>query len=169
MIKSIKRNRGITAMIFLLLLAACSKNSCEQQFSYTFSMESINNFRVELLIHPDSSWQAVRHNFYFDRFGGASSDLQKEGRLTAEEYASFSMLLDRSGMKGMKESYGFDGEESTGNAIVYMLSLTREGSDTHYVTIRENAGDRFSNAFKELILFSGMFLNDKLAEEPVVP
>jgi hypothetical protein len=132
-------------------------------------MESINNFRVELLIHPDSSWQAVRHNFYFDRFGGASSDLQKEGRLTAEEYASFSMLLDRSGMKGMKESYGFDGEESTGNAIVYMLSLTREGSDTHYVTIRENAGDRFSDAFKELILFSGMFLNDKLAEEPVVP
>jgi len=149
-------------VILLLLLAGCSRSPRGEQFSYSFSMESINNYRVELQLHPDSSWTATRYNYFFDRFGGAPSALERAGQLTDEEYARFSRLLEKSGLEGMDESYGFDSEEDTGNSVIYMLSLTPEGEETHYVTIRENASSRFSDGFRDLILYSGSFLNSKL-------
>lgn len=65
----------------------------------------------------------------------------------------------------MEESYGFDTKEDTGSSIIYMLSFAPKGGKTRYLTIRENATDGFSNAFRELIQYSGSFLNNKLEEE----
>lgn len=161
------RFSGATAVILLLLLTACSRSPRGELFSYTFSMESINNFKVELELQPDSTWQAARINYFFDRFGGPPSALAREGRLTDREHAAFARLLQKSEIEKMEESYGFDNEDDNSNAIIYMLSLTPEGGETCFVTIRENAEDRFSDAFRELILYSGNFLNEKLEEQEV--
>lgn len=157
--------RESTAVIFLLLFAACSRSPRGQRFTYTFSMESINNFRVELQLNPDSSWMVARYNYFFDRFGGSSTVLERDGKLTDREHATFVRLLKKSGIIEMKESYGFDSEEDIGSSVIYMLSLTPEGDKTHYISIRENADDRFSDAFREMILYSGSFLNNKLEGE----
>ena len=161
------RYSGTTVVILLLLLTACSRSPRGELFSYTFSMESINNFKVELQLQPDSTWQAARINYFFDRFGGPPSALEREGKLTDREHATFARLLEKSEIEEMEESYGFDNEDDNSNAIVYMLSLTPEGGETRFVTIRENVEYRFPDAFRELILYSGNFLNEKLEEQEV--
>lgn len=154
--------RESTVVILLLLFTAFTMSPRGQQFTYTFSMESINNFRVTLQLNPDSSWMVARYNYFFDRFGGSSSVLERDGKLTDQEHAAFVKLLKKSGIEFMKESYGFDSEENIGCSVIYMLSLTPEGGKTLYINIRENAEDRFSDAFREMILYSSLFLNNKL-------
>ncbi len=154
----------IVGIIFLLSMGGCKESPGPVNFTYTYSMESLHNFKVEFRINPDSTWDIARYNNFFDRRGDDSTALLVRGKLTSDEFDKFRKLIRDSDFHHMDDSYGFEGEESIGNDIIYMLSLTQD-EESKFVSIREDAGYQFTKEFRALIKFTGDYLNEKLAAE----
>lgn len=154
----------LSIFLSLLWLNACNHDPDLGKFTYTYSMESINNFRVDFQLNPDSTWQIGRYNFFFDRFDDKQAPQLLNGKLTEEEYNRFSKLISDSRLGEMGDSYGFDKEEVIGNDIVIMFSLIR-GDESKFVSIREDSEEQFTKGFRALISFTGQFLDEKLADE----
>lgn len=154
----------VWGIFFLLCMGGCKESAGPVNFTYTYSMESIDNFKVEFRINPDSTWEIARYNNFFDRKGDDSTALLVNGKLTNDEFDMFEKLIRDSDFRSLADSYGFEGEESIGNDIIYLLSLTQdEGSK--FVSIREDAGYQFTKEFHALIKFTGDYLNEKLTGE----
>ncbi|MDD3788437.1 MAG: hypothetical protein PHO94_07045 [Petrimonas sp.] len=128
-----------------------------KHFTYTFSMENVNNFKAEFQLNPDSTYKITQINYFFDNFEGKKRPLQKEGKLTKEEFDTFKNLISGSELEKMKDSYGFDNPTKE-RSIIYMIQLDRDG-ESKYVSVNENTPEKFPKDFTKLIEYTNKFIN----------
>ncbi|RNC64595.1 hypothetical protein D7D25_10830 [Proteiniphilum sp. X52] len=124
-------------------------------------MESVNNFKVEFQLNPDSTYQITRHNYFFDKFEGKARPLIKEGILTQEEFDIFAGLIARSKLGKMKDAYGFDRKGDVDNSIVYMVEL-KQDEKSKFVSVNSGTDEHLPDGFNHLIAFTGEFISDKM-------
>lgn len=150
------------SLIFLILsITGCKDSSDCENFAYKYSMESINNYKVEFQLNPDSTYKIGLYNYFFDNYERTRRPKYKEGKLSKEEYKIFKELVNKSDIKKMKESYGFN--NATKNNVIYMLELTH-GSKTKYITINADTNRKFSKDFNRLIEYTSNFINEKISK-----
>lgn len=149
-------------LLFICLsgLVSCTHSGELKDFTYRYTMESINNFKVEFRLNPDSTYQISRYNYFFDKFEGKAKPLIRKGELTRDEFNSFAKLIERSTLKKMDDSYGFDREGDVDNSIVYMVELKRN-EESKFVSVNTNTDEPLPVGFKRLIAFTGEFISDK--------
>ena len=126
-------------------------------------MESINNFKVEFQLNPDSTYQIGRYNYFFDKYEGKARPQYKEGKLTQSEFDMFCKLIAGSKLKKMNDSYGFDHEGDFDNSIVYMVEL-KQGGKSKFVSVNNSTDEHLPDGFNRMIAFTGEFISDKMAE-----
>jgi hypothetical protein len=141
----------------------CNNDTDLTSYTYRYSVESINNFKVEFQLNPDSSYQIGRHNYFFDRYKGESQPKYKRGLLTGAEFDTFTELIDGSGLERMDDAYGFDQRGTVENNLVYMIEL-KQSETSKFVVVNAEANDPIPEKFDRLIVFTSDFINDKLNE-----
>lgn len=154
---SVMSTYKLSALFFVLLLLGCNRKPELTDFSYTFSMENVNNFKSEFQLNPDSTYQINQYNYFFDNFEGKRRPLVKEGKLTTDEFNTFKKLIEGSRLNQMKDSYGFENPAKENN-IIYMIQLTTGGL-TKYVSVNADTPEKFPKDFTELIKYTSNFIN----------
>lgn len=147
-------------VIFLsALLFTCCKNNPEiKDFTYKYSMESSGNFKIEFQLNPDSTYQIVQNNYFFDRYEGVNHPLESTGSLSKDEFKEFRKLIQNSNIYSMKDSYGFSENENIDNSILYIIELIRNGQ-SKYVSVNASTQQNFPTEFTRLIEYTNKFIN----------
>ncbi len=147
----------LISMLFIIGFG-CKRTSTIEDFTYTYSMENVNNFKIEFQLVSDSTYEISQFNYFFDNFEGNKKPIVTKGKLDNEEFSRFEKLIEKSDINSMKDSYGFENE--TDNDVVYMIGLEQEDK-TKFVSINLNAIDSFSQEFKDLISYTNTIISAK--------
>lgn len=151
------------SVLILISFIGCNGDTGLTNYTYRYSVESINNFKVELQLNPDSTYQIGWHNYFFDKYSGEAQPKYKSGVLTVAEFDTFTNLIDRSGLEKMDDSYGFDHNGTVENDLVHMIEL-KQNETSKFVVVNAEANDPLPEKFDRLIVFTSNFINDKLNE-----
>ena len=141
-------------LLFLaLLLTGCSSEP--KDFTLTFTMESLQNYKYSIEIASDKSYHTQQQNLYLDAHANTQQINTFKGTLTDEQFDNLTKLIAASRLFNMKDTYGFDQEpdhlDTFGN-VISQLNYT-EGKKVKNITIRLNSKDLFPKQFLELMNF----------------
>lgn len=148
-------------ILFVSCFIGCDHSSGLKDFTYIYSMESINNFKVEFQLNPDSTYQIGRYNYFFDKYEGKARPLFKDGKLTRDEFDMFGKLIAGSKLEKMNDSYGFDRSGDADNSIVYMIEL-KQNEKSKFVSVNAGTDEHLPDNFNRLVAFTGKFISDKM-------
>lgn len=147
--------------LFLILCSISCKREVKP-FTFSYSMESVNNYKVMLSFGSDKQYRVERYNYFMDNFAHKRDPKIVDGVMTEEEYDRLATLVAESDLLSMKDSYGFE-QAPTGalGDVVYQISYTC-GGEEKYISIRSTEDQRFSNAFVKLVREITQFNDEKL-------
>lgn len=149
-------------LLILFVLVSCSDKSDISPFTYKYSMESIESFKVEFQLNPDSTFKISEFNYFFDNYEGKKKPKYVEGKLNKNDFEKVKQLVKNSEIDKMRDSYGFEDPDKERN-IIYMIEIVQDGN-TKYVSINANSDNKFDKDFNQLIEFTGNLISDKLSE-----
>ena len=72
-------------------LTGCKKEL--KDFSFSYSMESVDNYKLMVLFDSDKTFRIEEYNYYMDNFAKKRDPKIMEGILTDEEFASLKPIL----------------------------------------------------------------------------
>lgn len=154
-----KKKHILLATLLAIVITGCTSTSTMDDFTYTYSMENVNNFKIEFQLNSDSTFKITQFNFFFDNFEKSKKPVSTEGTLTSEEFSKFRSLLQQSNIDEMKDSYGFDDKTADESDIVYMIEL-KQGEKSKFVSIKGNKITSFSKKFTELISYTNTIISE---------
>lgn len=152
------------AALIAIIFASCTSTARMDEFTYTYSMENVNNFKIVFELDSDSTFKVTQHNFFFDKFEKKEEPIVTEGKLNSTEFSNLKRLLEKSNITRMKDSYGFDDVKTTDSDILYMIELEQNG-ESKYISINASANTSFPSSFTELIIYTNTIITDKQKEE----
>lgn len=161
------RNRIILfsflSFFMLLMCSGCKKKL--KDFSFSYSMESVDNYKLQIFFNSDKTYRIEECNYFIDNFEKKREPNVKEGHLTDEEYTIIQELLQKCNFFKMKDSYGFDKEINRDlGDIMYQVSFTSEGKEK-IISIRDSETSQFSASFVKLTGYINTFLNSHKNKE----
>ena len=144
----------------LVVFSGCTTTPPLNDFTYTYSMENVNNFKIEFQLNSDATFKISQYNFFFDNFEKSKKPFTTEGTLESNEFSTFKQLLQQSNIHEMDDSYGFDENTASEADILYMIELKQDGK-SKYVSINDNDANSFSEKFTELISYTTKIISTK--------
>jgi len=159
------KNFTIQFLFLTLLLTGCASDP--NDFTLSFSIESIDIYKLSIEINKDRSYLIQQQNLYLDKFANQERIETSQGTMTDEEYAKLKELIAGSRLFRMKDSYGFDKEPESMNPLsdfIYQLRYT-QGRKTKYISLRPNSNDKFPAPFNQLIQFLAQYASNKQVPE----
>lgn len=144
----------------LVVFSGCTTTPPLNDFTYTYSMENVNNFKIEFQLNSDATFKITQYNFFFDNFEKSKKPFTTEGTLESNEFSTFKQLLQQSNIHEMDDSYGFDENTASEADILYMIELKQDGK-SKYVSINDNDANSFSEKFTELISYTTKIISTK--------
>lgn len=150
----------ISIISFFLLLLGCQNKQPIENFTYKFTMESINNYKVEFQLDPDTNYIISQTNQFFDKFDGVYRPVNKTGTLTTSEFDNLRKLIQESNIEEMKDAYGFNNDENSDNTVIYNIELSHNNQQK-FVIINLNSQHKFSKSFLHLIEYTNELIANK--------
>lgn len=154
----------IIVTLFAIIITGCTSTPTLDNFTYAYSMENINNFKIDFQLNSDTTFKITQYNFFFDNFEKTKKPISTEGALNSDEFRNFKKLLQQSKLDEMEDSYGFDEKTDSESDIIYIIELTKDGK-TKYVSINASGNNSFPEKFTELISYTNTIINDKNSVE----
>ena len=145
----------LVALVTLLLLPLTGCKRDFKEFSFSYSMESVSNYKVMVMFDSDKNYRLEKYNYYMDNFAKKRDPKIYDGKLSDEEFEVLKPILRDCGLFSMEDSYGFE-EGSKSTDIVYQISFTADGREK-FISIR-GGSHKFPSSFYELIDFINEFL-----------
>ena len=157
--------RQIRWSVFAALLLILSLTGCKRDlgaFEFSYSVESVDNFKVMLSMDSEKHYKVERIDYFMDNFARKRDPKVVEGVLTDDEYAELSQLIADVDFFSMKDSYGFESTPKNGmNDLVYQISLSSGGKEK-FLSIRSADKQVFPQSFIELVKRITVFNDQKL-------
>ena len=145
---------SIPLLLWAFLLAGCQSNP--KDFKLVFTIESLNAYKVSIEIDNDKSYRIQQQNLFFDAHAKKAHINKYEGKLTDEDFKELTVLINRSRLFEMKNTYGFIEQENSDDdpldGLMFHLNYT-EGSKSKYILIHPNPVDTYPKDFSDLINF----------------
>ena len=149
------------ASLFLVLsicLTSCKKEL--KDFSFSYSMETVANYKLAVSFKSDKTFRLEEYNYYMDNMDGIRRPKIVEGTLSDQEYDTLKPLLTDCDFFAMEDSYGFEKEaHPIFSNIMYQISFSTENREK-YISIRNTNIKEFSSSFLNVLDFINTFLND---------
>ena len=152
--------RILIATIFAIVVTSCTSTSTIDNFTYSYSMESVNNFKIEFQLKSDSTYKISQYNYFFDNFEKMKKPIETEGKLNDKEFSTFKKLLGQSNIPDMKDSYGFEDSTKNVSEIVYLIGLN-QNEESKFISINANSIQSFPPKFSELISYTNTIISEK--------
>ena len=151
----------VTLLASLFLILSVCLTSCKKElkdFSFSYSMETVANYKLSVSFKSDKTFRLEEYNYYMDNMDGIRRPKIVEGTLTDEEFNALKPLLADCDFFDMKDSYGFEKEpHPIFSEIMYQISFTTEGKEK-YISIRNTNIKEFSSSFIKVLDFISSFL-----------
>ncbi len=145
----------------LLIMISVFLVSCKKElkdFKFSYSIESVDNYRLMVTFNSDKTYRIEENNFYMDKFAKRQHPKITEGTMADEELTELKPLLSDCDFFQMKDSYGFEDEASdVTNGLMYQISFSSEGKEK-FISIRYSENGNFSKPMARLIDFINTFL-----------
>lgn len=149
--------------VSLLLVLSVCLSSCKKElkdFSFSYSMETVANYKLAVSFKSDKTFRLEEYNYYMDNMDGIKRPKIVEGKLSDEEFNALVPLLVDCDFFGMEDSYGFEKEaHPIFSDIMYQISFITEGKEK-YISIRNTNIKEFSSSFLDVLDFINTFLKD---------
>lgn len=143
----------------IIIVTSCTSNPANMDdFTYTYSMENTNNFKIEFQLNSDSTFKITQYNFFFDNFEQVKKPIYNEGTLSSDEFSTITKLLQKSNIENMEDSYGFNDNTASYSDIIYMIELNRNGK-SNYVSINSSGTNSFPEEFTKLIEYTNKIIS----------
>ena len=155
-----KRIRNLIIILATIFFVSCISSPSIDDFVYTYTMESINNYKIEFQLKSDSTFKVSQFNYFFDNYESMKKPVITEGQLNNKEFSTIKKLLQQSNLNDMKDSYGFDETESTESDIIYLIEL-KQDDKSKFVTIKSKSIESFPKKFTELISYTNSIISEK--------
>ncbi|MGV8962276.1 MAG: hypothetical protein ACOH2V_02710 [Candidatus Saccharimonadaceae bacterium] len=155
-----KRIRNLIIILATIFFVSCTSSPSIDDFVYTYTMESINNYKIEFQLKSDSTFKVSQFNYFFDNYESMKKPVITEGQLNNKEFSTIKKLLQQSNLNDMKDSYGFDETESTESDIIYLIEL-KQDDKSKFVTIKSKSIESFPKKFTELISYTNSIISEK--------
>lgn len=151
--------------LMLICLCACENKKELKDFSFTYSMESVDNYKMMVTFDSKKNYKLEEYNYFFDNFAKKKEPRIKEGTLTDKEFKQIQSLIVDSKLFEMKDSYGFEKDYNRDlGDIMYQISFNAGGKDK-YISIRSTEYQPFSTQFVGLIGYINKFINSHKGKE----
>lgn len=150
--------------VMLICLSGCSNKKEFEEFSFTYSMESVDNYKMVITFDSDQNYKLEEYNYFFDNAANKRDPKISEGKLTDKEFEEIQKLLSKSKLFEMEDSYGFDKEYNRDlGDIMYQISFSTKDKDK-FISIRTTENQQFSSGFISLIGYINTFINSHKKE-----
>ncbi len=150
--------------VMLICLSGCSNKKEFEEFSFTYSMESVDNYKMVVTFDSDQNYKLEEYNYFFDNMANKKDPKISEGKLTDKEFGEIQKLLSKSKLFEMEDSYGFDKEYNRDlGDIMYQVSFSTKDKDK-FISIRTTENQQFSSGFISLIGYINTFINSHKKE-----
>lgn len=153
----------IALLASLLVFLSVCLTSCKKElkdFSFSYSMESVDNYKLMVMFDGEKNFRIEEYNYYMDNFAKKRDPKIVEGKMTDEEFATLTPILQKCNFFKMKDSYGFEEEANRDlGDIMYQVSFASEGKEK-FISIRNSDTGQFSPSFVKLVGFINNFLNN---------
>jgi len=142
----------------VLLFTGCRKKL--KDFSFSYSMESVNNYKVVVSFDSNKTYKMEKYNYFMDNHANTRKPVIKEGTLTDDEYKTIRNLLSKANLFKMKDSYGFEKEpDDVMGDIIYQIHFHTKGKDK-YISMRHSEGIKYPSSFLNLLAYINTFIQD---------
>lgn len=146
-----------TFVFLILAVSGCGKRL--DSFTFTYTMESVGNYKMTLTVGSDKAYRIEELNYFQAKHTGKLIPKITEGSLADDELDSFSRLLAATDFFSMKDNYGFDKDAPSLN-IMYQISLQTGGKEK-YISIRNAETGQFPVPFLQLLDYINAFISKR--------
>jgi len=145
------------SLVLLFVVVGCRDHK-PTDFSFRYSMESVNNYKMVLTFGSDKSYSIEEHNYFMDSHTNRYAPVVHKGTLTDVELEEFRTLLAGCRLFAMKDSYGFD--DATNDAlsnIIYQIDYVADGKEK-MISIRSSSRIKLPQSYPYLLSRINLFL-----------
>lgn len=149
---------GFLLMFVLCLFTGCTSSPKLNEFTFNYTLESVNVYKAEITIKSDKSFKIVKNNLFMNRVQDAKPVYTYEGTLTDKDFDRIKSLIEKTNLFSMNDAYGFT-DESIKNRedLLVQLMLNADGKEK-YISIRDNKLNNFDRNFSNLVKYMNDFI-----------
>lgn len=147
-------------MLAALLCVCTGCRKAVEDFSFSYSMESVNNYKVIVAFQSsDKSYRIEETNFFMDNHANRKAPSIREGVMTDSECREVAKLLSASKLFEMEDSYGFEQEYNRElGDIMYQIAY-KSGGKEKFISIRNSERQLFPSPFLKLLKYANSFVS----------
>lgn len=149
-----------TILVLFLLSSLTSCDDKLEEFSFTYTLENINNYKVVCTFNSDKEFLIEEYNYFFDRMARKHEPKEIAGKLSEEEFKFIKSKIEDSRIFDLDNSYGFDQKSD----IVFQINLEANGKDK-FVLMKELNEDVLPANLIQLIKYSNEFIAKSKKEQ----
>ena len=151
------RKKNLFLFIIIAIFTGC--NSEPKEFSYTFTMESVDAYKISLTIDHNKQYTIEEQQMFFYNRSNSNNSKIKTGVINDEEFNEFKLLLSSCNLYKMKDSYGFEDEKDQALHDVLYYIIYKADNKEKFITVRLDKSTKFPASFIQLIDFTNNFMN----------
>lgn len=150
---------GLLAFLLTgLILTSCNNKSAD--FSFTFTMESVDNYKVALTVKSDKTYMIEEINYFHDNYAKKRDPKMVEGIFSEEEFEIVWEKIFDAGLFKMEDTYGFkNGKPDDFGNIMYQIYFGTGGKEK-YISISYDKNNVYPLSFIELFNYLNEFISE---------
>ena len=143
-------------VLFAFSFAGCQQKKPLKDFTFSYSMESENNYKIAVTFDSKKHFKIEKYNYYMDNMDKMKRPFVYDSTLTDQEYNDLHSLLEKVDFNKMKDSYGFD-QKDNGMDLIHQVKFTNDGQQK-FVTIRSVQMKDLPKSFNRVLAYINKFL-----------
>lgn len=147
-------------MLLVLVLLCCGCRREWKDFTFSYTAESVGNYKLVATFRSDSTFRIEKYNYYMDNFEKKKRPDIREGRLSAFEFEACEQHLRESDLFSLQDAYGYKKDETaqaSPSDIIYQVYLQTEAKEK-FITYKNSR--ELSPSFRQLLKWIHAFLSD---------
>lgn len=139
----------------VVLIAGCRRQL--KDFSFSYSIESIHNYKQTISFESDRTYKIETHNYYMDNFARKKAPVILKGTMTDEEFKEMKKLMRNINFYKMKDAYGFESDDEVLGNILYHIYFSSKDK-TKYISIKNTDIKELPKNYLHLVDFINTFV-----------
>lgn len=152
-----KQNCFHLIFLFFLLFIGCQ--SQPEDFTLSYSMESIRHYKVILTVDSKQHYLIEEYNYFFDNFEKKQEPQKYTGTLTDEEYKAIIKLIRKNDLLSLKEAYGFEEANPDLGDFLYQ-TLYKTGGKEKSTSVRTLDDPALPTGYTQLLTYLNRFISE---------
>ena len=142
---------ALISILSLFCVSCKHQTSSFKDFSFSYTMQSVNAYTVTTVIDSKKNCQIRKENIFMNRVEKSPTIKTNSVKLNDNEYKQIVTFLKEAELFDMKDSYGFD-SKTVKNTDDFILQIVFKADGREkFITIKGMSSAQFNPGFVKLI------------------